>query len=51
MYYRCMNYMCDTPKYSRHVLPMYDTCHIHVAHFLVYLLLFLGNIYYTSFSL
>ncbi len=33
MYYRYMNYMCNTSNYHTY---MYHTCNTHVVHFLVY---------------
>ncbi len=34
MYYRCKNYMCNTPK-TPHVLHVCYTCNTHVAHLVV----------------
>ncbi len=31
MYYRCVNYMCNTPKQDTCVLYMYHTCNTHVT--------------------
>ncbi len=37
MYYRCMNYMCNTHKNITHVLLVYHTCNTHVAYLVVYI--------------
>ncbi len=35
MYYICMNYMCNTPKLTIHVLHVYHTCNTRVVHFVM----------------
>ena len=36
MFCRCVSYMCNTSKYTTHVLRAYYTCNTHIAHFLMY---------------